>query len=118
MIPARSSARCLAIVLLFGCSLVPWSSAQRVPTSGKRPVDYANGLAGTAPLDDRKLIGNAPPPGEQLYSGFTSPGAVLPHSSTELACPSPKFHPEAKWTPVLNSARVSAIVFGCRGVAR
>jgi predicted alpha-1,2-mannosidase len=85
MITARPSARCLAIVLLFGCSLVPWSSAQRVPTSGKRPVDYANGLVGTAPLDDPKLIGNAPPPGEQLYSGFTSPGAVLPHSSTELA---------------------------------
>jgi predicted alpha-1,2-mannosidase len=40
---------------------------------------------GTAPLDDQKLIGNAPPPGEQLYSGFTSPGARLPHSSTELA---------------------------------
>jgi predicted alpha-1,2-mannosidase len=56
-----------------------------VPTSGKRTVDYVNGLVGTAPLDDRKLIGNAPPPGEQLYSGFTSPGAVLPHSSTELA---------------------------------
>jgi len=56
-----------------------------VPTSGKRPFDYADGLVGTAPLDDQKLIGNAPPPGEQLYSGFTSPGAVLPHSSTELA---------------------------------
>jgi predicted alpha-1,2-mannosidase len=40
---------------------------------------------GTAPLDDQRLIGNAPPPGEQLYSGFTSPGARLPHSSTELA---------------------------------
>lgn len=85
MITTCPSARCLAIVLLFGCSLVPWSRAQRVPTSGKRPVDYANGLVGTAPLDDQKLIGNAPPPGEQLYSGFTSPGAVLPHSSTELA---------------------------------
>jgi predicted alpha-1,2-mannosidase len=48
-------------------------------------VDYANGLVGTAPLDNPKLIGNAPPAGEQLYSGLTSPGAVLPHGSTELA---------------------------------
>jgi len=85
MIAARPSARFLAIVILLGCSMVSWLSAQRVPTSGKRPVDYANGLVGTAPLDDQKLIGNAPPPGEQLYSGFTSPGAKLPHSSTELA---------------------------------
>jgi predicted alpha-1,2-mannosidase len=54
-------------------------------SSGKRPVDYANGLVGTAPLDDQKLIGNAPPAGEQLYSGFTSPGAVLPHSSADIA---------------------------------
>ncbi len=51
----------------------------------KRPVDYANPLVGTAPLADPKLIGNAPPPGEQLYSGFTSPGAKLPHSPTEMA---------------------------------
>lgn len=51
----------------------------------KSPLEYANTLLGTAPLDDPKLIGNAPPPGEQLYSGFTSPGAHLPHSSTELA---------------------------------
>lgn len=50
-----------------------------------RPLDYANGLVGTAPLDRQELIGNAPPPGELLYSGFTSPGARLPHSSTELA---------------------------------
>lgn len=82
---ARPSAGSLAIALLFGCSLVLQSSAQRMAASAKRPIDYANGLVGTAPLDVRKLIGNAPPPGEQLYSGFTSPGAVLPHSSTELA---------------------------------
>ncbi len=53
--------------------------------AGKRPVDYANPLVGTAPLDRRELIGNAPPPGEQLYSGFTSPGAKLPHSPVEMA---------------------------------
>jgi predicted alpha-1,2-mannosidase len=49
-----------------------------------KPLDYVNSLVGTAPLDDQKLIGNAPPPGEQLYSGFTSPSARLPHSSTEI----------------------------------
>ena len=59
-------------------------SAQPATASSKRPVEYANGLVGTAPLDDQKLIGNAPPPGEQLYSGFTSPAAMLPHGSTEL----------------------------------
>jgi predicted alpha-1,2-mannosidase len=51
----------------------------------KRPVDYANPLAGTAPLDDPKLIGNAPPPGEELYTGMTSPGAVLPHGAANLS---------------------------------
>ena len=85
MIAARQSIRRLTIPLLCGYFLLPWLLAQRMPNSGKRPVDYANGLVGTAPLDSQKLIGNAPPPGEQLYSGFTSPGAVLPHSSTELA---------------------------------
>ena len=54
-------------------------------TNLRRPVDYANPLVGTAPLDDQKLIGNAPPAGEQLYSGFTSPGAALPHSATDIA---------------------------------
>ncbi|WP_233581406.1 GH92 family glycosyl hydrolase [Acidipila sp. EB88] len=53
-------------------------------STGKRPIDYANPLVGTAPLTDQKVIGNAPPAGEQLYSGFTSPGASLPHSSTDI----------------------------------
>jgi hypothetical protein len=44
-----------------------------------------NGLVGTAPLDRQELIGNAPPPGERLYSGMTSPGATLPHGSVILA---------------------------------
>jgi predicted alpha-1,2-mannosidase len=59
-------------------------AAQQVSPSSRTPLDYVNTLVGTAPLDDQKLIGNAPPPGEQLYSGFTSPSARLPHSSTEL----------------------------------
>ena len=51
----------------------------------KRPIDYVNALVGTAPLEDPKLIGNAPPPGEELYTGMTSPGAVLPHGVTNLS---------------------------------
>jgi predicted alpha-1,2-mannosidase len=54
-------------------------------SSGKRAVDEANPLVGTAPLDRKELIGNAPPPGEPLYSGITSPGARLPHSAVEAA---------------------------------
>lgn len=49
------------------------------------PVELASPLVGTAPLDSRDLIGNAPPPGEPVYSGQTSPGARLPHSSVEVA---------------------------------
>ncbi|WP_266157623.1 GH92 family glycosyl hydrolase [Dyella silvatica] len=51
----------------------------------KPAVDQANPLVGTAPLDRQALIGNAPPPGEPLYSGMTSPGASLPQSATEAA---------------------------------
>jgi predicted alpha-1,2-mannosidase len=71
-----------SVTLLGASTLASFLAAQQ--TSGKRPLDYVNSLVGTAPLDDQKLIGNAPPPGEQLYSGFTSPSAKLPHSSTEL----------------------------------
>ncbi|WP_242139516.1 GH92 family glycosyl hydrolase [Sphingomonas sp. TREG-RG-20F-R18-01] len=53
--------------------------------SSVAPVDQANPLVGTAPLDRPDLIGNAPPAGEPLYSGITSPGARLPHSAVEAA---------------------------------
>ncbi len=66
---------------LFFSAILPLAFGQ----VGKQPIEYANPLVGTAPLDDPKLIGNAPPPGEQVYSGFTSPGARLPHSAVELA---------------------------------
>ena len=46
---------------------------------GETPVELANPLVGTAPLDDPKFIGNAPPPGEELYTGFVWPGPELPH---------------------------------------
>ena len=52
--------------------------------AGQRPVDYANPLVGTAPLDDPELIGNAPPPGEEIYTGFTSPGPAWPHGEVNL----------------------------------
>ena len=55
------------------------------PSSTVSAIDEANPLVGTAPLDQQILIGNAPPPGEPLYSGMTSPGASLPQSSTEAA---------------------------------
>lgn len=44
-------------------------------------MQYANPLVGTASLDDPKLLGNAPPPGEETYTGFTFPGPALPHRS-------------------------------------
>ncbi|MFP5211453.1 MAG: GH92 family glycosyl hydrolase [Acidobacteriota bacterium] len=86
--PAHSSHRIIRhLTLLFAVLwlLVPALMSQSGRPSAKRPVDYANGRVGTAPLDNQKLIGNAPPPGEQLYSGMTSPGAELPQSSIDLA---------------------------------
>jgi putative alpha-1,2-mannosidase len=76
--------RYLRASLFMGAIAAPLGLGQGDTASGKTPVEWVNGLVGTAPLDDQKLIGNAPPPGEQLYSGFTSPAAMLPHSSTEL----------------------------------
>ena len=84
MIATRSSIRCVGLLFFYGGFLLPSMRAQQPAAHGERPIDYANGLVGTAPLDQKNLIGNAPPPGEQLYSGFTSPAAMLPHSSTEL----------------------------------
>jgi predicted alpha-1,2-mannosidase len=64
---------------------LPLAISQQAPMSNKKPIEYVNGLVGTAPLDNQALIGNAPPPGELLYSGMTSPGAVLPHGSVDLS---------------------------------
>ena len=73
--------RSISLLFLVVTGLVQGLDGQSNP---KKPLDYVNTLVGTAPLDQEKLIGNAPPPGEQLYSGFTTPAATLPHSSTEL----------------------------------
>ena len=48
-------------------------------SAGENPVELANPLVGTAALDQTKFIGNAPPPGEEIYSGFVWPGPALPH---------------------------------------
>jgi predicted alpha-1,2-mannosidase len=71
MIPNLFLKRLVAAILL--CGLAGSSFA------AKTPVEYANPLVGTASLDDPKLLGNAPPPGEETYSGFTYPGPALPH---------------------------------------
>jgi predicted alpha-1,2-mannosidase len=51
---------------------------------GQQPVDLANPLVGTASLDKQALLGNAPPPGEETYTGFTDPGPALPYHATLL----------------------------------
>jgi len=45
----------------------------------REPLDYVNVLFGVASLDDPELLGNAPPYGEELYTGMVCPGAALPH---------------------------------------
>lgn len=77
-------------LLLATVSCMASPSAVDAQTSGaygseRAPIDEANPLVGTAPLDRPELVGNAPPPGEPVYSGQTSPGARLPHSSVEVA---------------------------------
>ena len=66
------------VVALLCCSFAG------LPAVGKTPVEYANPLVGTASLDNPDLLGNAPPPGEEAYTGFTSPGPALPHRASLL----------------------------------
>src|ERR1700735_1272197 len=73
-----------SLVVLSAGLLFSQLPAQRTSASDKTPLEYVNGLVGTAPLGQQSLIGNAPPPGEQLYSGFTTPAAMLPHSPTRV----------------------------------
>jgi len=77
--PLALSLAALSLTLPLG------AQQQRAQTVPRHPVDEASPLVGTAPLNRQDLIGNAPPPGEPLYSGITSPGARLPHSATEAA---------------------------------
>jgi predicted alpha-1,2-mannosidase len=83
--PARHCALALRLPIALAIVLSVPGHTQDGARSGNRPVDLADPLVGTAPLDRPELIGNAPPPGEPVYSGQTSPGARLPHSSVEAA---------------------------------
>ena len=67
------------IFTLLTCCVFRFASA-----FAQTPVDYANPLVGTASLDDPKLLGNAPPPGEEAYTGFVFPGPALPHRNILL----------------------------------
>lgn len=80
----RSGLQAAAIAALAGLGAVHAQPAT-APLAARPGVDLANPLVGTAPLDRPALTGNAPPPGELLYSGQTSPGARLPHSLTQAA---------------------------------
>ena len=53
--------------------------AGKQEASFKSPVDCVNVLFGTSALDDPQLLGNVPPPGEEMYTGMTIPGASMPH---------------------------------------
>lgn len=71
--------RCRVILAAIAACIGPGAA------HAQKAVDLANPLVGSAPLDQQALIGNAPPAGELLYSGLTSPGARLPQSKTEAA---------------------------------
>jgi predicted alpha-1,2-mannosidase len=82
--PHRALAVALSM-LTVTCAAAAWAKDSQLATSSAAPVDLANPLVGTAPLDDQTLLGNAPPPGESTYTGMTTPGASLPQSATEAA---------------------------------
>ncbi|GAA4769735.1 GH92 family glycosyl hydrolase [Stakelama sediminis] len=86
--PVRACTRFLPPFFLLSLGLALASASAQDGGRGNAavsPVDLANPLVGTAPLDKQSVIGNAPPPGEPVYTGQTSPGARLPHSSVEAA---------------------------------
>ncbi|MGN6277140.1 MAG: GH92 family glycosyl hydrolase [Sphingomonas sp.] len=72
-------------VLAAGAATLATMAAAGWAQTTQSPVDLADPRMGTAPLDNQKLIGNAPPPGEPVYTGQTTPAARLPHSSVEVA---------------------------------
>ena len=78
-------AMAVAVAIAMPGSGAGYARANDAPQTATQAVDEANPLVGTAPLDRQVLIGNAPPPGELLYSGMLSPGASLPHSAVEAA---------------------------------
>ncbi|HUE36774.1 MAG TPA: GH92 family glycosyl hydrolase, partial [Candidatus Acidoferrum sp.] len=66
-----------AILLLSAFTL--FLAQQNSATADESPIELANPLVGTAALDNPEWIGNAPPPGEEIYTGFVWPGPGLPH---------------------------------------
>jgi len=84
-LPHRAVAAALSALAVVTSAMAAPAQDSMHAAPATAPVDIANPLVGTAPLDRQELIGNAPPPGEPLYSGMTSPGASLPQSSTEAA---------------------------------
>ena len=66
----------LALGVVLGISCVVAAS--------ESPVELANPLVGTAALDNPEWIGNAPPPGEEIYTGFVWPGPAFPHREVLL----------------------------------
>jgi predicted alpha-1,2-mannosidase len=52
--------------------------------ASETPVELANPLVGTAALDNPEWIGNAPPPGEEIYTGLVWPGPAYPHREVLL----------------------------------
>jgi hypothetical protein len=81
--PRKAMAALASSIAMLSLALA--CSAATAQSGKPSPVDLADPLVGTAPLDDPAVIGNAPPPGEPVYSGQTSPGARLPHGSVEAA---------------------------------
>jgi hypothetical protein len=49
-----------------------------------RPVDYVITLIGTAPVTDKKFLGNSQAPGEELYTGTVNPGAMVPNPNGKV----------------------------------
>ena len=83
-LPHRALAVALSMLIVTGATALP-AKDKPPAASSSAPVDIANPLVGTAPLDNQTLLGNAPPPGEPTYTGMTTPGASLPQSATEAA---------------------------------
>jgi predicted alpha-1,2-mannosidase len=74
--------------MIRDCVLFLWSVGVLLGTSSvvaaETPIELANPLVGTAALDNPEWIGNAPPPGEETYTGFVWPGPAFPHREVLL----------------------------------
>ena len=82
----RATVRGIPAILLSASALVSVGLAQN---SSKKPIDYVNTLVGTAPLDQQRFVGNAPPPGEPATYGSTTvpswPATASPNPAADPA---------------------------------